>query len=156
MLTGIRFSYMWALGSFSAPPGARGRSPGELWDVPRGHFGCNLDPLGRVWDHFWGNFWKVACPGSIRGVATCLLLKKHIVGTSKADRRRLSAHGRSIALENKIIGDELKITPLTSQTLARIFHGKHLGGAVLLGVGGRGRRPFQSADPGRGLGVRVC
>ena len=111
--------------------------------------------LGAIWT-LWGRFgttfgvtfWKVACPGSVRGVATCLLLKKHIVGTSKADRRRLSAHRRSVSLENKTIGNELKIFPLISQPLARIFHGKHLGGAVLLGVGGRGRRPFQSADPG--------
>ena len=118
--------------------------------------------LGAIWT-LWGGFgttfgvtfWKVACPGSVRGAATCLLLKKHIVGTSKADRRRLSAHRGSVSLENKTIGSELKISPLISQPLARIFHGKHLGGAVLLGVGGRGRRPFQSADPERGLGVRV-
>ena len=42
----------------------------------------------------------------------------------------------------------MKPTPLISQQLARIFHGKHLGGAGLPGVGGRGRRPFKSADPG--------
>ena len=113
--------------------------------------GVILGAIWTLWDRFGTTFgvifWKVACPGSVRGVATCWFLQKHIVGASKADQRRLSAHRRSISLE-KNIGDELKITPLISQPLARIFHGKHLGGAVLLGVGGRGRRPFQSADPG--------
>ena len=47
----------------------------------------------------------------------------------------------------------MKQTQLISQPLACIFHGKHLAGAVLPGVGGRGRRPFQSADPG---GVPAC
>ena len=133
---------------------------GELCGAPgspRRSFGISRGViLGAIWT-LWGGFgttfgvtfWKVACPGSVRDVATCLLLKKHIVGTSKADRRRLSAHRRSISPENKIIGDELKVTPLISQPLAHIFHGKHLGGAVLPGVGGRGRRPFQSTDPGR-------
>ena len=67
--------------------------------------------MGAIWT-LWGGFgttfgvtfWKVACPGSVRGAATCLLLKKHIVGTSKADRRRLSANLGSVSLENKIIG----------------------------------------------------
>ena len=62
LLTGIRFSHMWALGSFSALPGARGRSPGELWDPLRGHFGCNFDPLGTLWDQFWGNFLESCMP----------------------------------------------------------------------------------------------
>ena len=64
-------------------------------------------------------------------------------------------HTEDAFLLKKNIRNELKITPLLSQPLACIFHGKHLGDAVLLGVGGRGRRPFQSADPERGLGVRV-
>ena len=131
------------------------RRPRKLAGGLRGSFGrsrgINLGSISTLWEGFettFGvTFWKVACPGSVRDVATCLLLKKHIVGTSKADRRRLSAHRRSVSLENKTIGNELKIFPLISQPLARIFHGKHLGGAVLLGVGGRGRRPFQSADP---------
>ena len=123
---------------------SRGVILGAIWTLA-GSFGTT----------FGVTLWKVACPGSVRDVATCLLLKKHIVGTSKADRRRLSAHRRSVSLENKTIGNELKISPLISQPLARIFHGKHLGGAVLLGVGGRGRRPFQSADPEGGLGELV-
>ena len=64
--------------------------------------------MGAIWTlggdfgtTFGVTFWKVACPGSVRDVATCLLLKKHIVGTSKAGQRRLSAHRRSISLEKK-------------------------------------------------------
>ena len=152
LLTGIRFSHMWPLGSSPAPPEARGRSPGSF-GITRGIILGPISTLGgsfrTIFEFF---FWKVSCPGSVWRVATCLLLEKHIVGTSKADRRRLRAHRRSISLENNI-GSELKITPQISQQLARIFHGKHLGGAALPGVGGRGRRPFQSADP---EGLEAC
>ena len=51
------------------------------------------------------------------------------------------------AFQKQFIGTELKQTQPISPPLACIFHGKHLGGAVLPGVGGRGRRAFQSADP---------
>ena len=98
-MTGIRFSHMWALGGFSAPPEARGRSPVELWAPPRGHFGCNLDPLGKVWDHFWGNFLESCMPWECSERRNVLTFAVHIVGTPKADQRRFSAHGRSISLE---------------------------------------------------------
>ena len=62
LLTGMRFSHMWALGSSPAPPEARGRSPGELWDLPRDHFGSNFDRRGKLWDHFWGNFLESVMP----------------------------------------------------------------------------------------------
>ena len=133
------------------PPGA----PRGSREVSGGSFGVSrgviLGPIWTLWGGFGTTFgvtfWKVSCPGSVRGVATCLRLQKSIAGASKADQLRLGAHKRSSSLENKTIGPEFKPTPLISQPLARIFHGKHLGGAVLPGVGGRGRRPFQSADP---------
>ena len=74
MLTGIRFSHMWAPGSSAASPEARGTSPGELWEFPRGHFEPNFDPLGRLWDHFWITFGKVSCPGGVQSVATFIIL----------------------------------------------------------------------------------
>ena len=58
-------------------------------------------PFGTT---FGVTFWKVSCPGSVRGVATCLRLQKSIGGTSKADQLRLSADRRSSSLEKKIMG----------------------------------------------------
>ena len=147
-MTGITFSHMWAPGSSSAFPEARGRSPGELWELPRGHFEPNFDSLRILWDHFWITFREASCPGGVRSVATFIILYKSIAATPKTDRLRRSAHGRRSSLENKNIGP-----PPISQPLTRTFHGTHLGGAALPGVGGRGRRPFQSADPG---GASAC
>ena len=74
LLTGIRFSHMWAPGSSPASPEARGRSPRELRELPRGHFEPNFDPLGRLWDHFWITFRKVSRPAGVRSVATFIIL----------------------------------------------------------------------------------
>ena len=80
LLTGIRFSHMWALRSFAASTNARGGSPGDLWDFPRGHFESDLDPLGKLWDHFWGNFLESCMPWECSRRRNVLIFEKTYCG----------------------------------------------------------------------------
>ena len=84
LLIGIISSHLWALGNSPAPPGARGTSPGELWELPRGDFESKLDPLGTLWDHFWGNFLESCMPWEWSGRRNVVTFAKTYCGDAQS------------------------------------------------------------------------
>ena len=136
-------------GELPGVPGSSREVFGRALGAPEGSFWVQFRPsgntLGPLFDDFSKSFMSCGC-SERRNVCNFV---KICCGNAQRGSVTTECTRRSSSLENKTIG-----APLISQPLTRIFHGKHLGGAALPGVGGRGRRPFQSADPGRGLGVR--
>ena len=105
---------MWALGSSPAPPEARGRSPGELWDLPRGHFGSDLDPLGRLWDHLWGNFLESFMPWQCSERRNVLTFAKIYCGNVQSRSATSECTQKKAFFRKKNNGTEFKPTPLIS------------------------------------------